>query len=84
MQEIAETDGHNKKLLENTPPLKVKSWNYLKKENWTIPETCLTENTFYYAKKYCGNGKYKPKLYKGIYKTTFEKRYTNHKTSSTG
>ena len=42
---------------------------------------CLTKNISNDAKISCGNEKYKPKLYKGICKTTFEKRYANYKKS---
>ena len=42
---------------------------------------CLTENVLYYARISCDEETYKPKLYKGIYETTFKKRYANHKNT---
>ena len=42
---------------------------------------CLTENILYYARINCEDETYKPKLYKGIYETTFKKCYGNHKKS---
>ena len=42
---------------------------------------CLIENVLYYARISCDDEKYKPKLYKGIYETTFKKRYAIHKKS---
>ena len=53
----------------------------MKKENCPIRGTCLNENILYYAKKSCGNERYKPKLYKGICETAFKKLYANHKKS---
>ena len=67
-------DGHNKKILENTPPPKTKLCNCLR-------GACLTENVLYYARISCDDETYKPKLYKGICETTFKKRYANHKKS---
>ena len=42
---------------------------------------CLTENILYYARISCGDETYKLKLYEGFFKTTFKKRYANHKKS---
>ena len=42
---------------------------------------CLTEKILYYARISCDDETYKPKLYKGICKTTFKKCYANHKKS---
>ena len=47
----AKIDGHNKKILENTPPPKTKLCNCLKKENCPMRGACLTENVLYYARK---------------------------------
>ena len=77
----AKIDGHNKNILENTPPSKTKLCNCLKKENWPMRGACLTENVLYYARISCDNETYKPRLYKGICETTFKKRYVNHKKS---
>ena len=74
-------DGHNKKILETTLPLKTKLCNCLKIENCPMRGTCLTENSLYYARISCDNATYELKLYKGICKTTFKKRYANHKKS---
>ena len=77
----AKIDGHNKKILENTPPPKAKLCNCLKKENCPMRGACLTENVLYYARISCDDETCKPKLYKGICETTFKKRYANHKKS---
>ena len=78
----AKIDGHNKKILENTPPPKTKLCNCLKKENCPMRGACLTGNVLYYdARISCDDETYKPKLYKGICETTFKKRYANHKKS---
>ena len=77
----AKIDGHNKKILENTPPRKTKLSNCLKKENCPMSGTCLTKNVLYYARISRDDETYKPKLYKGICETTFKKRYANHKKS---
>ena len=74
----AKTDGHDKKILENTPPPKTKLCNCLKEENCSMRGSCLTQNVLYYARISCDDETYKPKLYKGISKTTFKKRFTNH------
>ena len=42
---------------------------------------CLKESLVYYATISCNDKNYKPKLYKGSCKTSFRKRYTNHKKS---
>ena len=55
-------DGHNKKILENTPPPKAKLCNCLKKENCLMREACLTENVLYDARISCDDETYKPKL----------------------
>ena len=44
------------------------------KENFPRRGACLTENVLYYARIRCNDETYKPKLYKGICKTTFKKR----------
>ena len=77
----AKIDGHNKKILENTPPPKIKLCNCLKKENCPMRGACLTENVLYYTRISCDDETYKPKLYKGTCETTFKKRYANHKKS---
>ena len=45
---------------------------------------CLTGNVLYYAGISCDDETHKPKLYKGIWETTFKKRYANHKKSFNG
>ena len=67
----AKIDGHNKKILENTPPPITKLCNCLKKENCPMRGACLTENVLYYARISCDDETYKPKLYKGICEITF-------------
>ena len=68
-------DGHSKKILENTPPLKTKLYSSLKIENCPMTGAYLTENVLCYAKISCDEEKYKPKLYKKVIcKTTFNKR----------
>ena len=42
---------------------------------------CLKEILVYYAIVSCNDKNYKPKLYKGSCKTSFKKRYSNHKKS---
>ena len=67
-----------------TLPPKIKLCNCLKKENCPMRGACFTENILYYnriSRISCDNETYKSKLYKGICKTTFKKRYTNHKKS---
>ena len=43
-------------------------------------EACLTENVLYYARISCDHKACKPRLYKGIWETTFKKRYANQKS----
>ena len=74
-------DGHNKKILEKTPPSKTVLYNCLKKENCPMRGACLTENVLYYSRISCHDETYELKLYKRICETTFEKRYANHKKS---
>ena len=80
----AKIDGHNMKILENTPPPKPKLCNSLEKENWSMRGVCVTENIFYYARINCDDETYKPKLFKEISKTTFKKRYANRKKHFNG
>ena len=42
---------------------------------------CLKERLVYYATITCNNKNYQTKLYKGSCKTSFKKRYSNHKKS---
>ena len=62
--------GHNEKILETAPPPEEKLCNSLKKENYLMRGACLIENVLNYAKTNCGNGKYKPEMYKKTYQTT--------------
>ena len=39
----------------------------------------LKESLVYYATISCNDKNYKPKLHKGSWKTSFKKRYSNHK-----
>ena len=77
----AKNDGHNKKILGNTPPPKTKLCNCLKKENCPMRGAYLNENVLYYARIACDGETYKPTLYKGICETAFKKCYANHKKS---
>ena len=91
----AKIDGHNKTVFENTPSLKTNLCSCLKKENCPMKEencpmkeencpmkeACLTQNVLYFARISCDDKTYKPKLCKGICKTTFKKRRTNRKKS---
>ena len=61
----AKTDGHNKKIIENTPPPKTKLCNCLNKE--------VCPMKIFYTRIICDDETYKPKLYKGICETTFKK-----------
>ena len=49
----AKIDGHNKKMLETTPPPKTKLCNCLKKEKWPMRGACLTESLLYYWRISC-------------------------------
>ena len=49
----AKIDGHNKKIVENTPPPKTKLCNSLKKENYPMRGASLTENILWYARISC-------------------------------
>ena len=42
---------------------------------------CPRESLVYYATISCNGKNYKPKLYKESCKTSFKKRYSNHKKS---
>ena len=42
--------GLIKKILENTPPLQIKKFKYLKKENCSIKAAYLTQNILYHVK----------------------------------
>ena len=42
---------------------------------------CLTSSILYQATIKCSDSKYKQKRYKGIWETTFKKRYASHKKS---
>ena len=77
----AKIDGHNKKILETTPPPKTKLYNCLKKENCPMRVTCLSENILYYTRISCDDKTFKPKLYRETCETTFNKRYANHEKS---
>ena len=55
--------------------------NYANFESCLMKGACLTENVLHSVKISCENEKYKPKLYKGIWKTTFKKLYINHQKS---
>ena len=77
----AKIDGHNKKILDSTPPPKTKLCNCLKKENCPMRGACLTKSALFYARMSCDDETYKPKLYKGIWEITFKKRYANYKKS---
>ena len=79
----AKINGHNKKVLENTPPSKTNLCSCLKKENCPMRGACLTENLLYYTRINCDEETYRPTLCKGICQTTFKKRYVNRKKSFT-
>ena len=51
------------------------------KKNCPMRGACLTENILYYARISCDDETYKRKLYEGFCKSTFKKRYANHKKS---
>ena len=58
----AKSDGHNKKIFENTPPPKTISCNCLKKKNSPMRGACLTEKVLYYTRTSCDD----ETLYKGF------------------
>ena len=49
------------------------------KKKCSMRGACLTENVLYYARISCDDKTCKPKLYKGIFETTFKKSHANHK-----
>ena len=69
----AEIDEDNKNTQKHTASKKKIKW-MLEKRNCPIRGVCPTENVLYYAKISCDDEKYKPELYKRIFKTTFKKR----------
>ena len=71
---------HNRDILRNTPSRNAKQCNCQQKENCPMNGACL-KSLVYYATISCNDKNYKPKLYKGSCKTSFKKRYSNHKNS---
>ena len=76
-------NGDNKKILQPKPTGPQKLCNCLVKEDCPLNGLCLTSSILYQATIKCSDSKYKQKNYKGIYETTFKKRYANHKKLQT-
>ena len=62
---------HNREILQNTPLKNANHCNCQQKENCEMNGACLKESLVYYATVSCNDKNYKPKLYKGGCKTTF-------------
>ena len=73
--------AHNREILRNTPSKNTKHCNSQQKENCPMKGACLKESLVYCATISCNDENYQPKLYKGSCKTSFKKRYSNHKKS---
>ena len=71
--------AHYREILPNTPSKNAKHCNCQQKENYPKNGGCLKESLVYYAIISCNDKNYKPKLYKGNCKISFEKCYSNHK-----
>ena len=67
-------NSHNQNILRDQSQSTPKTCNCLKKEDCPMNGFCLTKSLLYYATITCGKENY-TKLYKGICKTTFKKRY---------
>ena len=52
------------------------------KRKFSNERSLLTEKVSYYAIIGCDDKNYRPTFYKGVIKTTFKKRYANHKKYS--
>ena len=74
-------NGHNKKIRQPKPTEPQKLCNCLVKEDCPRNGLCLTSSILYQATQKCSDSKYKQKKYKGICKTTLEKRYANPQKS---
>ena len=74
-------NAYNRDILWNTPSKNPRQCNCQEKENCPMNGACLKESLVYYATISCNDKNYKPKLYKGSCKTSFKKRYSNHKKS---
>ena len=74
-------NAHNRVILRNKPSKNAKRCNCQQKENFPMNGDCIKESLVYYATISCNDQNYEPKLYKGSFKTSFKKRYSNHKKS---
>ena len=77
----AKIDGHNKKIDETTQPPKNKIMQLLQKRKLLNERSLPHLKYLHYPRISRDDETYKPKLYKGICKTSFKKRYANHKKS---
>ena len=75
----AKIDGHNKENIRKHTASKNKIMELFEKKKIPMREVCLTENVLYYVKISCDDERYKPKLYKGIYKTICKNHYYGKK-----
>ena len=75
-------NGHNKNIPQSKPTETQKICNCLVKENCPM-NGCLMSSILYQATIKCNDSTYRQRRYKEICKTTFKKRYANHKNHST-
>ena len=73
---------HNKKVLhQNRPCPNERKCNCIRKELCPLNGNCQAENIVYEATITCSERTYGENIYIVIAKTTFKKRYSNHKRS---
>ena len=66
-------NAHNRDILRNTPTKNAKQCYCQQKENCPMNGACLKESLVYYATISCNDKNYKPKLYKGSFKTNLRR-----------
>ena len=71
-------NSHNAKILFPKKSTEQRTCNCLNKVNCPLEQKCLTTNIVYKAKVTSSNQNYQEKVYFGLCKTTFKKRYSNH------
>ena len=84
MPNIHTTKVHNKKILEERPPLVLGKCNCNNKNECPLNSKCMASYVLYEAKINSNPRNYTEKLlYKGITACIFKTRYGNHKNHST-
>ena len=73
--------AHNKRILENIPPLEIGGCNCQVKNQCPLNGHCLTDNLLYEATISSDIPNYSDKIYKGITRLPFKTRDRNHKKS---